>query len=182
MSRTCLHALAIVASATFLSDSYAGHKGTNSVLAEIGSRPAIVCVLDIPDRVGNIIDLTKAEETTVYFQSDDREQVATVRAAAESAGLLGNRIFVDGGRLQAIHLANNIADCMLVASSAASKIVDRELLRVLRPQATAFIDGRRLTKPVPDGIDDWSHPSIAIVRKSFWSASTRKTEACAGRT
>ena len=35
---------------------------------------------------------------------------------------------------------------------------ESEALRVLRPQGKAFIGNRELTKPFPEGIDDWSHP------------------------
>ena len=38
------------------------------------------------------------------------------------------------------------------------EIPDAELLRVLRPKGSAFIADRKLTKPVPEGSEDWNHP------------------------
>ena len=35
---------------------------------------------------------------------------------------------------------------------------DAELLRILRPLASAWIGDRQLTKPVPEGSDEWTHP------------------------
>ncbi|MGE3781048.1 MAG: PQQ-binding-like beta-propeller repeat protein, partial [Pirellulaceae bacterium] len=57
-----------------------------------------------------------------------------------------------------IHLADNVADGLLVSPSARSLAVDAELLRVLRPRAAAFLGDRKLVKPVPAGIDEWTHP------------------------
>jgi outer membrane protein assembly factor BamB len=37
-------------------------------------------------------------------------------------------------------------------------VSDDDLRRALRPHATAFVGDRKLTKPVPSGIDEWSHP------------------------
>ena len=57
-----------------------------------------------------------------------------------------------------IHLADNVADAILVAPSAESDTSDEELLRALRPRASAFVGDRQLVKPVPNGIDEWTHP------------------------
>jgi outer membrane protein assembly factor BamB len=105
-----------------------------------------------------VVDFAKAGKVIVYFQSADAAQVAAVRQAAEKAGLLGTRIFVDAGDLKSLQLANNIADAVLVAPSAADDVTETELLRILRPRATAVIGSRRIVKPVPKGIDEWSHP------------------------
>ena len=35
---------------------------------------------------------------------------------------------------------------------------DNEMLRVLRPRGVAIHGDDVVTKPVPDGADDWSHP------------------------
>ena len=158
MNQFARNVFAAVVLAILNSNTRASDDGMDASMAEIGSRPGVVCVLDIPGHVRRIEELAKADGKIVYFQSSDPDQLATVRKAADSAGLLGNSVFADEGNIESIHLADNLADWILVASSAADKVVESELLRVLRPQGTALIGDRRVTKPVPDGIDDWSHP------------------------
>jgi len=94
----------------------------------------------------------------IYFQSPSVEEVQKVRQAAEAAGVLGTRVFVDRGPMARIHLADNLADAVWVASSAADRVHEAEVLRVLRPEGTGYLAKRRVTKPVPAGVDDWSHP------------------------
>ncbi len=128
-------------------------------LTTLATAPGIVCVLDLPDGgASHLVSLAKAGAATLYFQSADAGQVASLRQAADQAGLLGTRIFVAAGKLDAIHLADNIADGASVAPTARPQVPVEEILRVLRPRATALIGDRRLVKPVPAGIDDWSHP------------------------
>lgn len=128
-------------------------------LEELGAQPGIVCVLDIPDGdVKHFIAIAESSAATFYFQSSDTKQASSVRRAAELAGLLGTKIFVGSGSLRSIHLADNMADGVLVAASAAGQVSENELLRTLRPRATAYIGELVIVKPVPDGIDEWSHP------------------------
>lgn len=131
-------------------------------LKQFGVERGIMAVLDVPELPGNdaealVKKLVGESELTLYVQSDDPAQVAAVRKAADAAGLLGRRIFVDSGPLTSIHLADNVADCILVAYSARNKVPEKELLRALRPRGTAYVDNRKLVKPVPEGIDEWTH-------------------------
>ena len=88
-------------------------------LKEIGIRRGIIAVLDLPGGDAKyVVELATASELLVYFQSADADQINVVREAAESAGLLGRRIFVDSGALDSIHLADNLADGILVAPTA----------------------------------------------------------------
>ena len=129
------------------------------VLGYVNVQRGILCVLDLPDgNAQQIVDLAKISEVTIYFQSADDEQVASVRRAADKASLLGTRIFVGSGSLKSVHLGDNIADGVYVAASASEQVSEGELLRALRPRAAAFIGDRKIVKPVPDGIDEWTHP------------------------
>lgn len=131
----------------------------DDALNKIESQKGIVCILG-PGKDEDTsfpLDLAKASKLRIYFQSSDARQVRSVREKADAAGLLGTRLFVDQGSPKEIHLANNLADAILVADGIA-EIPDAELLRVLRPQASAFVAGRILTKPIPVGTEDWSHP------------------------
>ncbi len=109
------------------------------------------------DDVNYLVDLCKSSELTIFFQTPDAVVAGDARKAADAADLLGRRLFVETGSTQTIHLGNNVADRILVANS--DDVPPRsELLRALRPRGVAFLPGETLTKPVPQGADDWSHP------------------------
>ncbi|MEQ1826287.1 MAG: hypothetical protein ABL921_10080, partial [Pirellula sp.] len=130
-----------------------------SSLKKLGVERGIVAVLDLPDAgAARIVELAKASELTIYFQSANADQVQSVRQAAAVAGLLGRRIVAQQGSLPTIHLADNVADGILVSPSANGVVNEAELLRALRPLASAFVGDRKLVKPVPAGIDQWTHP------------------------
>jgi outer membrane protein assembly factor BamB len=124
-----------------------------------GFKRGIVAVLGLEN--GNadfIMELAKPPGVTVYFQSNDAGEIATVRKAAEKAKLLGTRIFVGTGSLKTVQLGNNVADGAIVVSTQVKNSSKSELLRVLRPQAKAYFGKMTFTKPIPKGIDEWTHP------------------------
>ena len=126
----------------------------DTALERIGMDRGIVCLID-PD-VKTVLDLSKGSELIVYVQVADREFANVIRKKVESEKLLGNRIFVAEEKSGRIHLADNVADCILVFGE--RDINDSEVLRALRPRANGYVGDRIVTKPVPDGYDDWSHP------------------------
>ncbi len=139
----------------------ASHAGVSidEIAKAVGAARGVVVVLGLPqDNPHFVTELAIAKEFTVYFQSNDPTQVATVRASAEKARILGKRVFVDLGSLGSIHLTHNIADSVIVDSYHVVQTKEDEILRVLRPEAKAFLGDRALVKPIPDGLDDWSHP------------------------
>ncbi|MEO1994320.1 MAG: hypothetical protein ABGZ17_03495 [Planctomycetaceae bacterium] len=114
-----------------------------TLLKQIGTQRGVTVVIGLPSGDPNVlIGLVNSSELTVYFQSSDPEHVAAVRAAAESAGLLGRRLFVDAGDPRTIQMVDNLADAILVAPSSADRVTDAEVLRVLAPRATAFVGAR----------------------------------------
>ena len=144
--------------ALFSSASFA-QSGLQEDLQKIGSTRGIVVVLEVPDGDANYpVHLANASAVSVYVQCRDVDQATAIRQAADAAELLGTRVFVDTGSLDSIHLADNLADCILVAPAAVGETPDRELLRTLRPRAAAYLGSRKLVKPVPEGIDEWTHP------------------------
>jgi hypothetical protein len=67
-------------------------------------------------------------------QASAADEVQAIREAVHKAGLLGTRVYVDQGSLQRIHLADNLADAVVLGESV--RLDDRlsgEALRVLRP-------------------------------------------------
>jgi len=134
--------------------------GAEAALERAGVKKGIGVVLGLPeaDQGEYVTDLATGSELLVYFQSPDSEEVARVRSRAEAAGLLGKRVFVDRGDWKSIHLADDLADAVVVSPAAAGSVAEGELLRVLHPQGKAILPSRQVVKPFPQGIDDWSYP------------------------
>ena len=162
MSRSLVLMPALVVAAVFLdcgAPNLRAEPTTHAILESIGAPRGIVAVVDLPDsKASAVIDLARENELLVHFQSDALEQVRQVRELAAAENLLGIRIFVDRAPPQTVGLSNNIADAVLVAASAAEEVSEEALIRVLRPKGTLFIGDRRIVKPVPAGIDEWTHP------------------------
>ena len=103
----------------------------------------------------HVLKLAHSSAYTIYFQSPDAATVLAVRKAADSAGLLGQSVFVEQSGLDRICLGDNMADIAFVSGAA---VKEKEVLRVLRPGAVATVDGRQITKPASKETDAWSHP------------------------
>ncbi len=127
-----------------------------TVLQRIGVTKGI-CALP-GDRDCNLaLRLARESELMLYVQLPDAAEVEAARRRAFDAGLYGTRIFVEQGPLQRLHLADNIADA-IIATGAAEMMPVAEAFRVVRPQGRVILGARQETKPLPAGIDDWSHP------------------------
>lgn len=122
-----------------------------------GESRGIVVVLGLDQSATDLVRISE-KRATLYFQSPDAKQVLAVRKAAEKAGVLGKGVFADRGSYSRIHLADNIADVVLVGLPTAKSVSRKEILRVLRPRGKAQIGTTSLTKPVPKNIDEWTHP------------------------
>ncbi len=126
---------------------------------QVDVKRGIVVFIGLPDsNLDEIINLSKSTEITYYYQLTDQKQVRSLREKAEKAGLLGKRIFIDSGSLDSIHLADNLADLIGVDPSVKDQVSEKELLRILRPKGIAWLGGKKLVKPVPEGSDEWTHP------------------------
>ncbi|HUU92860.1 MAG TPA: PQQ-binding-like beta-propeller repeat protein [Phycisphaerae bacterium] len=123
------------------------------VLKEMAG-PRGVCALVGDTECRLALDLARASELVIYVQLANAEDVEAACRAADAAGLYGTRIFVAKGGPETIHLADNVADAVVAVGAAPSKA---EALRVLRPDGKALVGGAAITKPWPDGVDDWSH-------------------------
>ena len=127
-----------------------------SILDRIGVTSGI-CVVPGDKNCEMALKLARQSELLIYVQLPQAKDVEAARKAADAAGFYGTRIFVEKGDLTKLHLADNIADA-LVAVGDAVGISKVEALRVVRPQGKVLLGRKVLTKPFPDGIDDWSHP------------------------
>jgi len=99
-------------------------------------------------------------ELLVYVQLPAADRVDHLRKFADQQGLLGKRIFAEQGAWSHLHLADNLADLVLVdgAASGPAGVPRSEVLRVLRPGGKALVDRELIVKLFPEGTDDWSHP------------------------
>jgi outer membrane protein assembly factor BamB len=120
--------------------------------------PRGLCVI-LGDPEGNLaIKLARDSELMIYVQDPDAKHVDGIRTRAADNSFLGSRIFVHRGALSRLHLADSLADVIVVQGEAVKAVPEKELLRVLRPDGKILGLGRELSKKLPDGTDEWTHP------------------------
>jgi len=130
---------------------------TEQILDRIGVTRGI-CVVLGDAKCELALELAKQTELLIYIQLPQGEDVEKARQMVDKAGLYGTRIFIEKGDLTKLHLADNLVDALVAVGNTQAEISQAEALRVLRPQGRALLGRRILTKPFPQGIDDWSHP------------------------
>jgi len=134
----------------------AAEKGTAAdVLGRIGVRRGY-CVLLGDKGAALALDLARASDLTLLVQLADYEQVREAGQAVDAAGLYGTRILVAKCVPGRIGLATDVADAVIAAGDSLA-MPRAEVLRVLHPGAKALLGQEELTKPAPQGVDDWSH-------------------------
>ena len=145
MKPTASLLLAFLALPTF---DHAAARSARGDLERVGLTRGIVAVVDDGGLDADYLrQLAAGGELKIYVE-------ARGRARAEALRIGHARVHVDhnaGGR---IDLADNLADAVIAPGSAN----ETEVLRVLRPRGRAFLGDRVITKRVPVGADDWSHP------------------------
>lgn len=115
----------------------------------------IACLVGYPDEF--VIEFAARNEWQVLAVSPGSAE--SLAAKAEEAELLGEWIFTWTARGNQLPLADNVADAVFVSEGTPLTPSEREVKRVLRPQAVAWRGGKRwFEKPVPEGYEDWSHP------------------------
>lgn len=134
--------------------TFAGNR-QQSILERIGIKQGICLLLGDSDG-GLALELARESELLIYLQLANAEDVERARGIVNETGLYGTRIFVCEGALERLHLADNIADAV-VAIGRSRRVPREEVLRVLRPEGKALLGRRILSKPFPEGMDDWTH-------------------------
>jgi outer membrane protein assembly factor BamB len=134
----------------WVANSFAGVVDT---LTEMNLKGGIVVHLNCGDAKETAL-LQQNENLLVQGLSSDPQQVETARAFLAAEGLHGQVTvgLFDGKKLP---YADNLVN--LIVADDAGQVSKEELLRVLVPLGTACINGQKITKPWPDGIDDWGH-------------------------
>ncbi len=117
-----------------------------------------ICVILCDKDCDQAMQLADDTDMLIYVQMESAKDVDAARQRIDAAGLYGKRIWVEKGNSDKIHLADNLADVLVVLGPAAEEIAEKEALRVLCPRGKAIIGERELVKAFPKGVDDWSHP------------------------
>lgn len=152
----CLAASVILSTGTLQAGAATSARTSDPWSKQLSVTRGLAVVLD--DTGGELaLRLARETELLLYVQLPSTPDVEVTRRAVEAAGLYGSRIFVEQGPRDRLHLANNLADALLAVGEAAS-MSETEALRVLRPEAVALLGSKRVVKPIPSGLDDWSHP------------------------
>ncbi|MFQ5808980.1 MAG: PQQ-binding-like beta-propeller repeat protein, partial [Armatimonadota bacterium] len=126
-----------------------------AILDRIGVTRGI-CVLLGDRRCELAIDLARSSDLTLYVQLERASDARGAASAADRAGLYGTRIFVAKGERTRIGLADNVADAVVDVDGSVNP-PRGEVLRVLRPGGKAIQGQAELVRPIPEGMDDWSH-------------------------
>lgn len=131
----------------------------SQLLSRIGIERGIVVLLD-SEPAELAVALAQKSELTVYVQLPSRTATQIARQRIDAAGLLGTRVYVEHGDWSHLHLANNLADAVVVTAEAVDNVrsLKPQLLRVLRPLGKLLLGTDTQTKPYPRGADDWTHP------------------------
>jgi outer membrane protein assembly factor BamB len=123
---------------------------------DIGISKGICVVLGDQD-CQKSIPLAQKSDLLIFTQFAKKDQYEAACQSADSAGLYGTRINIGLGPLKKIHLADNLADAVVVLDGN-MKVNEKEVLRVLHPNGLALIGNKKISKPFPKTIDSWSHP------------------------
>lgn len=147
----------VVLTVGMLASGAGGADSPVETLKRIDLKRGIVCVAGHPPEF--VVDLAKKSEIQWFVPVAG--EARPFFDAAEEAGLLGARIVISPlGADGRIALAENVADAVVLGPEA-PEITDAELSRVLRPLGRVWRgtdEKAALTKPVPEGYEDWSHP------------------------
>ncbi|NLS91832.1 MAG: PQQ-binding-like beta-propeller repeat protein [Planctomycetaceae bacterium] len=154
---TGLVVAALAAAAFFRSNIQAAESIDDA--AVISARRGICVVLEkVADSQGDLVgQLARDTEWVFLFQASSKEAIEDAYQFAYERKLLGSRVFIEPGSADSIHLGSNLADLVFVPADAPETPTE-EILRVLRPGGVAHLDQRAVTKPIPEGVDSWSHP------------------------
>ncbi|NQV36297.1 MAG: PQQ-binding-like beta-propeller repeat protein, partial [Phycisphaeraceae bacterium] len=104
---------------------------------------------------GLLAELGAGQSRLVHALMQDPAQVKKVRQTLLSKGLYG-KISVDGFNGRTLPYAENLVN-LLVVGDPDIHIVEQEILRVLVPRGVALVHGRKIVKPIPEDIDEWTH-------------------------
>ncbi|MCA9173435.1 MAG: PQQ-binding-like beta-propeller repeat protein [Planctomycetales bacterium] len=153
-------ALAVLLSPIASNSLAAADFDVDSVVKKLDLRRGVVAVVGVDaSHAEKLVSLCEATEWLIFCQTDDASTATTLRTVAAKAGLLGDRLFIEVGSSENLHLAHNVADRLLSLRKDTHPY--DELQRVLRPRGIAWSAAGAepsFVKAVPEGAEDWTHP------------------------
>ncbi len=103
--------------------------------------------------------IARNSELTIFVQSPRDEEVAAARKAADAAGLLGTRVYVQKGDCHAHQPGRRPGRCGDRDQAAPPACRARSCCASCGPKGRrCWPMARRLTKPYAAGTDEWTHP------------------------
>jgi outer membrane protein assembly factor BamB len=127
--------------------------GVSDVVKSSGIKGGIIVHLDCNDGK-ETAKLRINNNMTVQGLDTSRKDIDAARKYLAWQGLYGKvtaNLF-DGKKLP---YADDLVN--IIVSESATQVPESEILRVLCPLGTAFINGKKIVKPWPKEIDDWGH-------------------------
>lgn len=115
-----------------------------------------ICVVVGEGACDRALELAKGTELLIYMQLPRTRDFVSACGRVERAGYYGSRVFVAEGA-QKLHLASSVADVVVALGNTAGFSTE-EMLRVVRPAGKVILPDKTVTKPFPQGADDWTHP------------------------
>ena len=111
---------------TWGADSPTDSSSARAAAEKIGIGRGICAVLGLPDGAERASSSTWPLPVKCWFTSSRPTPTRSrpFGKAAEAAGLLGSRVFVDQGAWDRVHLADNLAGAVLVSAAAADAVGD----------------------------------------------------------
>lgn len=158
LQRLALFGLVVTAGIGPLSTDAADREpDVQAVLKQLDSPRGICAILG--DREADFaLKLARASELLIYVQLPGAKDVQAARQAVHAAGMLNSRVYVERGDSAHVHLADNLADLVIVRGVAQGQASEKEVLRVLRPLGKGLLGSKTIVKKTLEGVDDWSHP------------------------
>lgn len=102
-----------------------------------------------------LAELGAGQGRLVHALTRDPVQVKNARAYLLSRRAYG-KVSVQHFKGRTLPYAENMVN-LLIVEDTESHIASQEFLRVLVPNGIALVQGKKIIKPIPEDIDDWSH-------------------------
>jgi len=125
----------------------------SQLLAAAGVKGGLVVHVGCGD--GRLTAALRASDSFLVHGLDtDPRNVEAARKHVQSLGLYGP-VAVDRWDGQRLPYIENFVNFLVVSESA--RVTEDEIMRVLAPNGVALVAGRKITKPRPKEIDEWTH-------------------------
>ncbi len=136
----------------------------DDAVAELSSHlnpktPALVVVVCAGDEADTATVKQLVEQTawTLFCRGKTSAGMDRLRNWAQEQGLLGKRVYVIDDNGPSLWLASDMADAVWGVPDVQTPTAD-EIMRVLCPGGVSIAAGKVVTKPAPQGVDEWRHP------------------------